>query len=93
MKNWLQDKVQSGSQWLSVWMEISDEWCPTGVSAGTNTLREVILPPFLAMVRSHLEYCVQIWNSQYRRDVDLLECIRGGTQKSKGWYTSPVRIG
>ena len=29
---------ESGGQWLRVWMEIIDEWCPTGVSAGTNTL-------------------------------------------------------
>ena len=25
------------------------------------------------LVRSHLEYYIQIWNPQYRRDVDLLE--------------------
>jgi len=28
----------NGGQWLNVWMGISDEWCPTGVSAGTNIL-------------------------------------------------------
>jgi len=25
-------------QWLGVWMEISDEWCSPGVSAGIDTL-------------------------------------------------------
>jgi len=29
---------ESGGQWLHVWMEISDEWCPAVVSAATNTL-------------------------------------------------------
>ena len=27
------------------------------------------------LVRPHLDYCVQIWSPQYRRDVDLLEHI------------------
>ena len=29
---------ESGGQWLSVRMDISDEWCPVGVSAETDTL-------------------------------------------------------
>ena len=29
-----------------------------------------------ALVRPHLEYCIQMWTCQYRRDVDLLECIQ-----------------
>jgi len=37
---------------------------------------EVILPLFCALVRPHLEYCVQTRSSQYRREMDLLECIQ-----------------
>ena len=33
---------ESGGQWLSVWMEISDGWCLLGVSACTNTLTSFI---------------------------------------------------
>jgi len=30
---------ESSGQWLRVWMEISDKWCPTGVSAEADTLQ------------------------------------------------------
>ena len=29
-----------------------------------------------ALGRSHLEYCVQVWSLQCRRDMDLLECAQ-----------------
>ena len=45
-------------------------------SSVVSKSREVILLLYSALARPHLEYCVQMWNLQYRRDMDLLECVQ-----------------
>ena len=46
-----------------------------------SRVREVILSICSALVRPHLEYCIQMWSPQYRRDKDVLECIQKGETK------------
>ena len=43
--------------------------------------REVVVPLYSSLVRTHQEYCVKVWGLQHRKEVELSETVQRRTTK------------
>ena len=72
-------------------MKVSEQ-CRIAASKGNQVLgkirrnitykeKSLIVPLYKAIVRSHLEYCVQAWSPYHRKHIDMLDKIQRRTTK------------
>ena len=91
----LLDNRMATSQQCALTAEVASSvlWC---IKRRASEVREVILPVHSVLGRQHMEYHVQFWSPQFKKDGELLESSRrlqrwleacSTTLMRKGWGT------
>ncbi|XP_063245987.1 triadin isoform X5 [Prinia subflava] len=64
-------------------LAVKKDICILGCSRSSvaSTSKEVMVSLYSALVRPHLEYCVQDWEPPHKKDVDMLEQVQEGVIK------------
>ena len=81
------DKLVKWSEKWQMLFNLISEQCRIAASKGNQIIgmirrnitykeKSLIIPLYKAIVRPHLEYCIQAWNPHLRKDVDMLEKIQ-----------------